>query len=359
MQKILLLGKNGMLGKALSKELSGSFDLKSFAKNELDITDFAAVDKICDELKPDFVVNATAYTAVDHAETEQDLALKINSEAVGNLAKICEKLGAKLIHFSTDYVFDGENENGFLEDDEPNPVNFYGESKLAGERRILESGCDFAIVRTSWLFGNGENFVVKMLELSRKNAEIKVVSDQIGSPTFAKDLAQTTQEILDSNANGIFHATNSGATSWANFARKIFEIKNLPIKIIDIPSAEFPTPAQRPKISILRNSKLPEMRSWEEGLEEHLGWNNFTKKAGSLATTRFLNLFLGLTHLLQRNRATRLFQIFLHFLSLLFRHIFFDNFWCRFDRRLGFAETLAGNRFYRFNRANFVVTRRS
>ncbi|MCF7836153.1 dTDP-4-dehydrorhamnose reductase [Candidatus Gracilibacteria bacterium] len=270
MQKILLLGKNGQLGKALGKELSGSSDLKSFAKNELDILDFSKVAETCGQLKPDFIVNAAAYTAVDRAETEQALAMKINSEAVGNLAKICKNSGMKLIHFSTDYVFDGKHDEGFEEDDEPKPVNFYGESKLAGEREILDSGCEFAILRTSWLFGDGQNFVTKMLELARKNSEIKVVSDQIGCPTFAKDLAQTTKKIILENVSGIFHVTNSGTTSWADFARKIFEIKNLPTKVSDIPSSEFPTAAQRPKVSILQNTKLPQLRSWEDGLEEYL-----------------------------------------------------------------------------------------
>lgn len=278
MKKILLTGANGQLGKALKKELSHEFAVSAFGKNELDITNFAAITEILEKEKPDFVVNAAAFTTVDRAESEQNLALEINSEAVGNLARSCRRIGARLIHFSTDYVFDGMNSDGYAEDAEPNPINFYGKSKLAGERKILESGCDFAIIRTSWLFGDGQNFVMKMLELAAKNPEIKVVSDQIGSPTFTEDLAKTTREILQSHSreNGnpdlkeIFHATNSGTTSWANFARKIFELKNLKVKVLDISSAEFPTPAKRPRNSVLRNTKLPEMRSWETALAEFL-----------------------------------------------------------------------------------------
>jgi len=281
MPKILLTGSDGQLGKALQKELSSDFEVSAFIRKELDIVNFKEVEKVCEKLKPDFIVNAAAFTAVDRAETERELALKINSEAVRNLAQICKKNGTKLIHFSTDYVFDGEGENGFVEDDEARPVNFYGESKLAGEREILKSGCDFAIVRTSWLFGEGENFVTKMLELAGKNTQIKVVSDQIGSPTFTVDLAKMTHEILDKNLSGIFHATNSGATSWADFARKIFEIKNFPTKVLEISTVEFPTPAKRPRNSVLRNTKLPKLRSWEEALGEFLkkeyNFNNFPK----------------------------------------------------------------------------------
>lgn len=274
MFKILLLGASGQLGKALKKEFSEDFEVSAFDKNELDILDFAKVEEICEKLKPDFILNAAAFTNVDQAESEQDLAMKINSEAVGNLAEICKKLGAKLIHFSTDYVFDGKNENGYLEDNETNPINFYGKSKLAGEQKIQESGCDFAIVRTSWLFGEGENFVTKMLELAKNNSEIKVVSDQIGSSTFTEDLAKATREILERKQNETFHATNSGTTNWADFARKIFEIKKLPTKVINISTEKFPTPARRPRNSILRNSKLSEMRRWEEGLKEFLKSKN-------------------------------------------------------------------------------------
>ncbi|MBU1090023.1 dTDP-4-dehydrorhamnose reductase [Patescibacteria group bacterium] len=270
MPKIILTGSDGMLGKALKKELSGSSELQSFSKNELDITDFVAVAEILEAAQPDFVVNAAAFTKVDAAETDQILAEKVNSTAVGNLARICKKIGAKLIHFSTDYVFDGENENGFPEKDEPNPINFYGKTKLEGEEAIRESGCEFAIIRTSWLFGEGENFVEKMLALGKRNCEIKVVADQIGCPTFSEDLAEAVKKILIENRSGIFHLTNLGKTSWADFARKIFGLAGMDVKVIPVASEEFPTPAKRPRNSVLQNTKLPKMRSWEEALAEFL-----------------------------------------------------------------------------------------
>jgi dTDP-4-dehydrorhamnose reductase len=270
MQKVLLLGKNGQLGKALEKELSSSFEVHSFSQAELDITDFTAVEEVFEKIKPDFCINAAAYTNVDQAESERDLAQKINADAVGNLAELCKKLESKLIHFSTDYVFGGDAEAGYAEDATTNPINFYGQTKLEGEEKIQASGCDFAIVRTSWLFGDGKNFVNTMLGLAEKMPEIKVVSDQTGCPTFTEDLAAAVHKLLTSDQSGIFHLTNAGATAWADFARKIFEIKNLPTKVIDIPTEEYPTPAKRPKNSVLLNAKLPKLRSWEEALGEFL-----------------------------------------------------------------------------------------
>jgi len=259
-----------MLGKALKEKLSENFKVHAFSKSELDITDFKKIKLFFENLKPDFCVNAAAFTAVDAAETKQTLAKKINDTAVGWLADTCQNHGATLIHFSTDYIFDGENKSGFAENDKPRPLNFYGKTKLAGENKILKSGCKFAIVRTSWLFGNGKNFVNTMLDLAKKNSEIKVVSDQFGSPTFTSDLAVATAKILHNKLQGIFHRTNNGVTSWANFAQKIFELEKLPVKIIPITGAEFPTPAHRPQNSILVNTKLPPLRKWEDSLQEFL-----------------------------------------------------------------------------------------
>ncbi|MCF7846087.1 MAG: dTDP-4-dehydrorhamnose reductase [Candidatus Peribacteraceae bacterium] len=279
MKKILLLGANGQLGKALNKEFSSDFEIKALAKEELDITNSAVVEKICAEFQPDLMLNAAAYTAVDQAESERDLAMQINGEAVGKLAEVCKKIGTKLIHFSTDYVFDGENAAGYPEDAEANPVNFYGESKLAGEKAIIASGCNFAIIRTSWLFGDGQNFVKTMLRLAESHPEIKVVADQTGCPTYTVDLAQTTRKIIlnchsreggNPKSKDIFHVTNSRSTTWADFARKIFELKKLPTKVISITTEEYPTPARRPKNSVLLNTKLPALRSWEEALAEFI-----------------------------------------------------------------------------------------
>ena len=277
MQKVILTGSNGMLGKALAQELSRGFELHAFSKAELDITSSATIEKVLSELKPDFLVNAAAYTAVDQAETEQDLAMQLNGEAVGLLGAECKKIGAKLVHFSTDYIFNGENEEGYLENADPNPINFYGQSKLAGEQKLRESGCAFVIIRTSWLCGEGECFVSKMLELARRNSTLKVVADQRGCPTFTQDLAEATGKIIQQDLSGVFHRTNDGIVTWADFAKKIFKIKKLGIQVIPVKTAEFPTSAARPANSVLLNTKLPAMRKWEEALKDFLssdprGW---------------------------------------------------------------------------------------
>lgn len=258
-----------MLGKALAEALY-AHEVVAVDKSELDITSATAVEKIFAENNFDFCVNAAAYTAVDKAETEIEKAMLVNSEAVGNLAEICAANKIKLIHFSTDYVFDGESNEGYREDAIPNPVNAYGKSKLLGEELIQRSGCEFAIIRLSWLFGDGKNFVETMLRLAAENPEIKVVSDQIGKPTYAKDLAEATKNLIQNWQSGIFHLTNEGETSWFDFAQKIFELKKLPVKVIPITSEEFPTPARRPKNSVLLNTKLPKLRNWKEALEEYL-----------------------------------------------------------------------------------------
>ena len=267
--KILLTGCAGMLGKALAEALS-AHEVIAVDRKELDITDAVAVEKIFTENNFDFCVNAAAYTAVDKAEEEFAAAGEVNGVAVGILAENCKKRNVKLIHFSTDYVFDGESDEGYREDAQTNPVNAYGKSKLLGEELIQRSGCDFAIIRLSWLFGDGKNFVATMLHLGAEKPEIKVVSDQIGKPTYAKDLAEATAKLIANWQSGIFHLTNEGETSWFEFAQKIFELKNLPVKVIPISSHEFPTPARRPKNSVLLNTKLPRLRNYEEALRNYL-----------------------------------------------------------------------------------------
>jgi len=274
--KILLTGCAGMLGKALAEALS-AHEVIAVDRKELDITDAVAVEKIFTENNFDFCVNAAAYTAVDKAEEEFAAAGEVNGVAVGILAENCKKRNVKLIHFSTDYVFDGESDEGYREDAQTNPVNAYGKSKLLGEELIQRSGCDFAIIRLSWLFGDGKNFVATMLHLGAEKPEIKVVSDQIGKPTYAKDLAEAVAQFISCHSREggkpklqeIFHLTNEGETSWFDFAQKIFELKKLPVKVIPISSSEFPTPAKRPKNSVLLNTKLPKLRSWEEALKEY------------------------------------------------------------------------------------------
>lgn len=283
--KIILTGADGMLGTDLKEALCSMFHVSCYAKNDLDITNPAQIEEKISEVRPDILINAAAYTAVDKAESEFELAKKINGTAVGFLAKACRTHGVRLIHFSTDYVFDGGNPGGYSEDAKPNPINAYGKSKLLGEELIEKSGCDFAIIRTSWLYGkNGKNFVDTMLRLGKERQELKVVADQTGSPTYSLDLAKAILQLLENPSfchpreNGdpekksgeIFHLTNSDTTTWADFAREIFRLAKLPTKVISISTNEYPLPAKRPSCSILLNTKLPKLRSWQEALREYL-----------------------------------------------------------------------------------------
>ena len=264
-----MLGKSGLLGSYFSSPYSPSHE-------ELDICSYEAVEKYISELKPDFVINCTGYTAVDDAEISGTGAFKLNAEAVGKLALFCEKAGSILIHFSTDYVFDGSDENGYTEDSIPSPVNIYGESKLKGEALVRENAPRHYIIRTSWLFGNPErDFVGTVLKLAKTRDELSIVADQIGSPTFAKDLAAAVKKNFIKKSDlppfGIYHITNSGACSWYDFASEIFKQSNLEIKLHKVTSDAISRPAIRPHYSILRNTKLKkDLRPWDEALADYL-----------------------------------------------------------------------------------------
>lgn len=294
--KILLLGKSGMLGSCFLKRLAGSedFETYAFSKEELDITDFSKLESIFNRIKPNFVINCAAYTQVDDCETNKELAFRLNGEAAGQIAKACKKVGAILVHFSTDYVFDGKKSEGYKEDDIPCPINVYGESKFQGEQLIAEELDQYYIVRSSWLFGlNGKNFVDTMVKLSKDMKELKVVGDQIGCPTYTKDLCEAVIEnfldpyIVDLPRQhelnlperkkskmkldvGIYHITNSGNLSWFEFAKKIFELAKIDIKVEEVTSEQFKRPAKRPNYSILLNTKIKDLRGWEEALKAYL-----------------------------------------------------------------------------------------
>ena len=281
--KTIIIGARGMLGQELKKTFQ-DWNPICWDQAEIDIADKEDVENKISETKPELVINAAAYTNVDGAETNRDLAMKINGYGVGNLAKACKKIGAILIHYSTDYVFDGKKQEGYKEDDQPkNPINVYGESKLLGEKLLRENTGRFYLIRLSWLFGEfGGNFVETMLTLGKKNETIKVVNDQRGKPTFAFDLAKKTRDLVEKKFPfGIYHITNESACSWYEFACEIFKIVQTQkarsrdlacenIKIIPVKSKEFPTAAKRPAWSILINTKLPLNRSWQEALKEYL-----------------------------------------------------------------------------------------
>ncbi len=272
-----MLGKTGLLGgyffDCLLSLNPGSFYAP--LREELDILNYADVKEYISHLKPDVVINCTGYTAVDDAEEHKEEALRCNAEAVGNLASCCKESGSVLVHFSTDYVFDGQNKDGYFEDAPTNPLNAYGESKLEGEKAIIQNTDKYYIIRTAWLFGKyGKNFVDTMLALADQKKELNVVGDQLGSPTYAKDLAQFVFEHLLNAPKlpfGIYHITNSGVCSWYQLAEEIFKIAKKDIILNQVDSSAFPRPAKRPAYSILLSKKNKNsLRSWKEALETYL-----------------------------------------------------------------------------------------
>ncbi len=264
-QKIMIFGANGMLGHALRVVFPGAV---SPGHKDIDITDERAVKRLIGRELPSVVINAAAYTDVDGCEDHEDLALAVNGHGPGIVATACAETGALLVHYSTDYVFDGSRMD-YREDDEPNPLSAYGRSKLLGERSIQENTRDFRIIRTSWLFGShGKNFVDTILALSHQHPQVKVVNDQVGKPTYAVDLARKTPEII-SREPGIYHVTNDGVCSWFEFASAFIS------NAVPCSTAEFPRKAKRPAFSVLVNSKTTPLRHWSEAVKEYIQ----TKKA--------------------------------------------------------------------------------
>lgn len=261
MKKILVTGANGQLGSEL-KVLAGNYPGFEFVFT--DIADFP-LDKECEIIanfnlvQPDIVINCAAYTAVDKAETDQELANTINHLAIGTLAGLCYAAGAKLLHISTDYVFDGASPIAYKEDDLPNPKSVYGVTKLAGEIACRKKCPDSIIIRTAWVYSEyGNNFVKTMLRLMTERETLSVVNDQIGSPTYAADLAQVLLTILDSTKweAGIYHYSNEGEISWYDFAVDIKNLGQKTCEIKGIPASSYPTPAERPAYSLLDKSKI-------------------------------------------------------------------------------------------------------
>ena len=275
--KILITGANGLLGHELSSVLK-DHSLILLSHSQLDISDIDSVNKKIDSTSPDIIINSAAYTQVDNCETNYELAFKSNAIGPKNLAIKCKQLDIPLIHISTDYVFEGnENKSPLVEDDKLGPKTIYGKTKLEGEKFVKENCDKYFILRTAWLYGEGKNFVKTMVNLSKKNKELKVINDQIGSPTYAKDLANAIKEIIEKKSDkyGIYHVTNKGEVSWYEFAKKIFEINKIEIKVIPVTSEEFPRPAPRPHYSVLSNQKwinsgFTPMRNYEIALKEYL-----------------------------------------------------------------------------------------
>lgn len=274
--KILVTGSNGQLGKELKKLAPGfpEFDFIFLSREDMPIHHFEMVRHYFSVYAPDYVVNCAAYTAVDRAESEKDRAFQINGEAVGVLAAICKELGTKLVHISTDYVFDGTAISPYKEDDTPNPQSVYGASKLEGEKQALHFNPNSIIIRTSWVYSEyGKNFVKTMLKLMSEKEEVNVVYDQLGSPTYAADLAEVILQIIHSGKwqPGIYHYCNEGIISWYDFAVAIKKLTGSTCKINPIPTSQYPTAAKRPAYSALDTSKIITVygiraKNWKDSL---------------------------------------------------------------------------------------------
>jgi dTDP-4-dehydrorhamnose reductase len=275
-QKILVTGSNGQLGKEL-KKISPSFpqfDFIFLSREDLPIHHFELVRNYFKGYHPQYLINCAAYTAVDRAEQEKDMAFQVNAEAVGVLAAVCKEYHTKFIHISTDYVFDGTATTLYKEDSPTNPQSVYGASKLEGEKQVLQFNPDSIIIRTSWVYSEfGKNFVKTMLKLLQEKEEINVVNDQFGSPTYAADLAEAILQIIASQNwhPSVYHYSNEGIISWYDFAVAIKESTGSNCKINPIPTSQYPTPAKRPAYSALDKTKIQqtfgiELKDWKESL---------------------------------------------------------------------------------------------
>ena len=272
-KRILLVGKNGQVGWELQRTLAPLGEVVALDRQSMDLTSADSIRRVIRDNRPDLIVNAAAYTAVDKAESDVDMAMAVNGTAPGIMAEEMQRLGGALVHYSTDYVFDGAKAQPYVEDDAVNPLCVYGVSKLAGERAIQAVGVPHLIFRTSWVYGaRGKNFLLTMLRLSKEREELRVVADQIGAPTWSRMIAEMTGQALAcctapqglalSEVSGIYHLTGGGTTSWFGFTQEILE--NITQRALDarlsrlvpITTNDYPTPAKRPKNSQMSNAKL-------------------------------------------------------------------------------------------------------
>jgi dTDP-4-dehydrorhamnose reductase len=290
--RILLTGKTGQVGFELERSLQGLGTVIALDRNQMDLSNLGQVRDIVRAVKPDLIINPAAYTAVDKAESEPDLAMRINGEALGVVAEEARRLGAAIIHYSTDYVFDGTKRGPqgelvpYTEDDAPNPINVYGKSKLMGEEAIAQSGCSHLILRTSWIYGmRGQNFLLTILRMAREKSELRIVADQFGAPTWCRTLAElTAQVVAQSRAQnsardwwqertGLYHLVAQGQTTWCGFAQAILSHSSIAHKPIVTPIAtkDFPRPARRPVNSLMSSER------WIRTFSSPPGWDEALK----------------------------------------------------------------------------------
>jgi len=290
MNKILLTGKNGQVGWELQRALATFGEVIAVDAEEMDLADPDAIRRTVREVRPNIIINPAAYTAVDKAESDSDLALAVNGNAAGIFADEAQRLGAVMVHYSTDYVFDGNKASPYVESDAPNPQSVYGSTKLAGEQAIRVSGCKYLILRTSWVYGvHGANFIKTILRLAKERDELRIVADQFGAPTWARDLARSTAAALgcwknkawDQNLSGLYHLTAAGRTNWHQYAEEIVRLARnydsalatKPLNIRAIATHEYPLPAKRPVNSVLANDKMRDafgivLPAWQDSVAE-------------------------------------------------------------------------------------------
>lgn len=274
--KILITGANGQLGREMTKICSSyDYDMLLTGSKDLDITDIDAAYRVVKDFKPQVIVNCAAHTAVDKCEKDVDNAYRINAIGPKNLSQAAYAVGAELVHISTDYVFDGEEDRPLTEFDATNPQTVYGSSKLMGEKLAAQFNPKHYILRTAWLYGDGKNFVKTMINLSQQDSELKVVTDQYGCPTSTASVARLIMKLIKEKNYGLFHAACKGRCSWNDFAREIFRLKGINKEVKPCTSEEFKRPAKRPKYSVLRNYMLElttgdTMPAWEEDIREYL-----------------------------------------------------------------------------------------
>lgn len=280
---IVIIGYKGMLGQDLMRLFQQTYkegEVIGLDREQIDITDRESIAKALDAIAPAVVINSAAYNAVDACEEKEGetIAMQVNGEGPGNLAQYCKNNGISFVHYSTDYVFDGNAEAPYTEEMTPNPQSVYAQSKYLGEKKVMKVGGTYFIIRTCRLFGQAgeseqskESFVDVMLKLSQNRSQLDVVDEEIASPTYTADLAVQTERLLEGDYEaGIYHVTNTGSCTWYEFAKEIFRIAGKEIALRPVGADAFPRPAARPAYSVLANTKLEEMRSWQEALAAYM-----------------------------------------------------------------------------------------
>jgi dTDP-4-dehydrorhamnose reductase len=275
--KVLIVGCMGMLGSDLMARFGSCHQVRGVDQQEMDITRPEQCLEQIQDFRPDAVINAAALTKVDYCESNEREAFLVNGEGAGNLAKAAAECGALLVHYSTDYVFDGQKTGAYLEEDAPNPQSVYGKSKLLGEELVRRQCSDHLILRTSWLFGrNGRNFIRTIVDLARKGTPLRVVNDQRGSPSYSEDVASHTLRMVEAGCRYTYHLTNSGFCTWYDLAVKALEFMGMEgVPVTPVSTREFPRPAPRPANSVLANCRLerdgvPPLRPWQGAVREYI-----------------------------------------------------------------------------------------